>query len=101
MPSAAKDAHHPSTMSQGTLIFFHGVGDCGRMWQRKLEEATAGAGLSMKVVCPSAPKVPITVFGGWITTSWFDMFLGDWQAYYTKYDLERAAKVRPLVKFCK
>ncbi|XP_052861951.1 acyl-protein thioesterase 1 [Anopheles bellator] len=62
IPSVAK---HTST-----LIFLHGLGDTGHGW------ATSMAGLrtaDMKVICPTAAPMPVTMNGGFRLNSWFDL----------------------------
>uniref|UniRef100_A0A6B2E4M1 palmitoyl-protein hydrolase n=1 Tax=Phlebotomus kandelakii TaxID=1109342 RepID=A0A6B2E4M1_9DIPT len=53
-----------------TLIFLHGLGDTGHGW------ATAMAGIrtpNMKVICPTAPTIPVTLNAGFRMPSWFDL----------------------------
>ncbi|GAB0098595.1 acyl-protein thioesterase 1 [Sergentomyia squamirostris] len=53
-----------------TLIFLHGLGDTGHGW------ATAMAGIrtpNMKVICPTAPTMPVTLNAGFRMPSWFDL----------------------------
>ncbi|KAK5642717.1 hypothetical protein RI129_008884 [Pyrocoelia pectoralis] len=54
----------------GTLIFLHGLGDTGHGW------ASAIAGIrpqTIKVICPTAPTIPVTLNAGFRMPSWFDL----------------------------
>ncbi|CAH1155623.1 unnamed protein product [Phaedon cochleariae] len=54
----------------GTLIFLHGLGDTGQGW------ASAMAALRpphVKVICPTAPTMPVTLNAGFRMPSWFDL----------------------------
>ncbi|VEN59558.1 unnamed protein product [Callosobruchus maculatus] len=53
-----------------TLIFLHGLGDTGQGW------ASAMAALRpphVKVICPTANTMPVTLNGGYRMPSWFDL----------------------------
>lgn len=53
-----------------TLIFLHGLGDTGHGW------ASAMAAIKsphMKVICPTAPTMPVTLNAGFRMPSWFDL----------------------------
>ncbi|CAH1372645.1 acyl-protein thioesterase 1 [Tenebrio molitor] len=53
-----------------TLIFLHGLGDTGQGW------ASAMAALRpahVKVICPTAPTMPVTLNAGFRMPSWFDL----------------------------
>jgi len=53
-----------------TLIFLHGLGDTGQGW------ASAMASLRpphVKVICPTAPTMPVTLNAGFRMPSWFDL----------------------------
>ncbi|KAF5276458.1 hypothetical protein FQA39_LY06527 [Lamprigera yunnana] len=53
-----------------TLIFLHGLGDTGHGW------ASAIGGLRpphVKVICPTAPTMPVTLNAGFRMPSWFDL----------------------------
>uniref|UniRef100_A0A2P2HZW1 palmitoyl-protein hydrolase n=1 Tax=Hirondellea gigas TaxID=1518452 RepID=A0A2P2HZW1_9CRUS len=53
-----------------TVIFLHGLGDTGHGW------ASAMGNLSMphiKVICPTAPVMPVTLNAGFKMPSWFDL----------------------------
>lgn len=53
------------------LIFLHGLGDTGHGW------ASAMGGLrtpNMKVICPTAQTMPVTLNQGFPMPSWFDLF---------------------------
>lgn len=52
------------------MIFLHGLGDTGQGWSD-----TIGAIIPpyCKLICPTAPSIPITLNGGMKMTSWFDL----------------------------
>ncbi|XP_019866715.1 acyl-protein thioesterase 1 isoform X2 [Aethina tumida] len=53
-----------------TLIFLHGLGDTGQGW------ASAMGALRLphvKVICPTAPTMPVTLNAGFRMPSWFDL----------------------------
>ncbi|XP_061511172.1 acyl-protein thioesterase 1 isoform X1 [Anopheles gambiae] len=62
IPSVAK---HTST-----LIFLHGLGDTGHGWATSMGALRTP---DMKVICPTAPNMPVTMNGGFRLNSWFDL----------------------------
>jgi len=59
-----------SAKHTATLIFFHGLGDTGHGW------ATSIAAIRpphVKVICPTANKMPVTLNSGFQMPSWFDL----------------------------
>lgn len=62
IPSVAK---HTST-----LIFLHGLGDTGHGWATSMGALRTR---DMKVICPTAPTMPVTMNGGFRLNSWFDL----------------------------
>lgn len=53
------------------MIFLHGLGDTGHGW------ATAMGGIrgaNMKVICPTASTMPVTLNHGFPMPSWFDLY---------------------------
>lgn len=61
---------HPDVEHLATLIFIHGLGDTGRGW---FYEFSSYVNAGIRVVCPTAPKQPVTRNGGAKTTSWYDI----------------------------
>ncbi|XP_076685635.1 acyl-protein thioesterase 1 isoform X2 [Andrena cerasifolii] len=53
-----------------TLIFFHGLGDTGHGWASLMGEVRAP---HIKVICPTAPTMPVTLNAGFRMPSWFDL----------------------------
>ncbi|XP_076282596.1 acyl-protein thioesterase 2-like isoform X1 [Lasioglossum baleicum] len=53
-----------------TLIFFHGLGDTGHGWASPLSAIRSP---HVKVICPTAPKQPVTLNYGLQMPSWFDL----------------------------
>lgn len=58
---------HPQT---ATLVFLHGLGDSGESWASLLSSITPP---SMKIICPTAREMPVTLNGGQKMASWFDI----------------------------
>lgn len=53
-----------------TLIFMHGLGDTGHGWSSALAMIRPP---SMKVICPTAPTIPVSLNAGFRMPSWFDL----------------------------
>lgn len=58
--------------TKGVMIFSHGLGDSAHGWvDGCLYMAMAVSGL--KVVLPTAPNMPVTLNGGMVMRSWYDL----------------------------
>jgi len=53
-----------------TLIFFHGLGDTGHGWASTIAAIRTP---NMKVICPTAPTIPVSLNAGFRMPSWFDL----------------------------
>jgi len=53
-----------------TIIFLHGLGDTGEGWSFELSRIKPSYA---KLVCPTAPKNPVTINFGMKMPSWFDI----------------------------
>ncbi|XP_015124648.1 acyl-protein thioesterase 1 [Diachasma alloeum] len=53
-----------------TLIFLHGLGDTGHGWASTMDSVRTPY---MKVICPTAPTMPVTLNAGFRMPSWFDL----------------------------
>ncbi|XP_055380675.1 acyl-protein thioesterase 1 [Condylostylus longicornis] len=53
-----------------TLIFLHGLGDTGHGWSAAVGSIRPS---HMKVICPTAPTMPVSLNGGFQMPSWFDL----------------------------
>ena len=53
-----------------TLIFLHGLGDTGMGWAGALNSIKPDY---LKVVCPTAPMLPVTLNGGASMPAWYDI----------------------------
>lgn len=53
-----------------TLIFLHGLGDTGFGWAGALNTIRPPY---MKVICPTAPSIPVTLNGGMVMPAWYDI----------------------------
>ncbi|XP_065570093.1 acyl-protein thioesterase 1-like isoform X1 [Artemia franciscana] len=52
------------------LIFLHGLGDTGHGWASTLAEIRPAY---VKLICPTAPVMPVTLNAGFRMPSWFDL----------------------------
>ncbi|XP_005107837.1 acyl-protein thioesterase 1 isoform X2 [Aplysia californica] len=52
------------------LIFLHGLGDTGHGWAEMFREFSLK---NIRCVCPHAPLKPVTLNGGMVMPSWFDI----------------------------
>jgi len=53
-----------------SLIFLHGLGDTGHGWARILNNIRTD---SLKVICPTAPVIPVSLNLGLRMPAWFDI----------------------------
>ncbi|XP_063363209.1 acyl-protein thioesterase 1 [Cydia amplana] len=53
-----------------SLIFLHGLGDTGHGWASTI---AAIRGPHVKVICPTAATIPVTLNAGFRMPSWFDL----------------------------
>jgi len=59
-----------SAKHTATLIFFHGLGDTGHGWATTIAAIRPS---HVKVICPTASKMPVTLNSGFQMPSWFDL----------------------------
>ena len=80
-----------SSSAQRALVFFHGLGDEGASWDGQLQimlgEDVADSKPTVWVF-PDAPMVPVTVNGGEVMPSWFDLPRGGIPVTETTKDAE-------------
>jgi len=67
---AGKVVIEASAKHTATVIFFHGLGDTGHGWASTLAEIKPAY---VKLVCPTAPTMPVTLNSGFRMPSWFDL----------------------------
>ncbi|KAK2370093.1 acyl-protein thioesterase [Trifolium repens] len=60
----------PKGKHQATVIWLHGLGDNGSSWSQLLETIPLP---NIKWICPTAPTRPMSIFGGFPSTAWFDV----------------------------
>ncbi|KAG7029518.1 Acyl-protein thioesterase 2 [Cucurbita argyrosperma subsp. argyrosperma] len=60
----------PKGKHQATIVWLHGLGDKGSSWSQLLETLPLP---NIKWICPTAPTRPVTLFGGFPCTAWFDV----------------------------
>mmetsp|Transcript_4063 Transcript_4063/g.9027 ORF Transcript_4063/g.9027 Transcript_4063/m.9027 type:complete len:270 (-) Transcript_4063:148-957(-) len=69
----------------GTIIMLHGLGDTGEGWVDIMASELPPAGI--KVICPTAPTIPVTLNGGMPMPAWFD--IPNVAELFTKIDWDR------------
>ena len=57
-----------------TLIFLHGLGDTGHGWAAAMNTVRPDF---LKIVCPTAPTIPVTLNMGMHMPAWYDIFTLD------------------------
>ncbi|KAL3630035.1 hypothetical protein CASFOL_023019 [Castilleja foliolosa] len=60
----------PKGRHQATIVWLHGLGDNGSSWSQLLENLPLP---NVKWICPTAPTRPLSLFGGFPSTAWFDV----------------------------
>lgn len=60
----------PRIKHTASMIFLHGLGDTGHGWAGVLNTLRPD---HLKVICPTAPTIPITVNFGLRMPAWFDI----------------------------
>ncbi|ONK81006.1 uncharacterized protein A4U43_C01F24230 [Asparagus officinalis] len=60
----------PKGRHLATVVWLHGLGDTGSSWSQLLETLPLP---NIKWICPTAPTRPVSVFGGFPCTAWFDV----------------------------
>ncbi|KAJ8770196.1 hypothetical protein K2173_011531 [Erythroxylum novogranatense] len=60
----------PKGSHKATVVWLHGLGDNGSSWSQLLETLPLQ---NIKWICPTAPTQPISAFGGFPSTAWFDV----------------------------
>ena len=58
----------------GTMIFLHGLGDTGHGWAAAMNSIRPDF---LKIVCPTAPTIPVTLNYGMHMPAWYDIFTLD------------------------
>ncbi|XP_013075676.1 acyl-protein thioesterase 1-like isoform X1 [Biomphalaria glabrata] len=60
----------PKEKATASLIFLHGLGDTGHGWAEQFRDFSFK---HIRCVCPHAPQKPVSLNGGMIMPSWFDI----------------------------
>lgn len=60
----------PKGKHQATVVWLHGLGDNGQSWSSLLETLPLP---NIKWICPTAPQLPLSLFGGFPSNAWFDV----------------------------
>jgi len=84
----------PSGKHTATVIFLHGLGDTGHGW------ASTIAGIRpahVKVICPTAAKMPVSLNSGFQMPSWFDLLSLDPDGKEDEAGIKRAAQLVDLL----
>ncbi|KAF2879616.1 hypothetical protein ILUMI_26555 [Ignelater luminosus] len=78
-----------TTKHTGTLIFLHGLGDTGQGWASAIGALRPS---HVKVICPTAPTMPVTLNAGFRMPSWFDLKTLDASGPEDEDGIKQAAK---------
>ena len=62
----------PSGKHTATIIFLHGLGDTGETWASFIKNGVRPS--HVKIICPTANKIPVTINSGQYMNSCFDVF---------------------------
>jgi len=79
----------PSGKHTATLIFLHGLGDTGHGWASSLAEVRQS---HVKIVCPTANTIPVTLNSGFQMPAWFDLFSLDPTGQEDESGIEKSKK---------
>lgn len=77
--SSSSSSNNPVIVSASgkhtaTLIFLHGLGDTGHGWASTLADVRPP---HVRIVCPTAPTIPVTLNSGFQMPAWFDLMTLD------------------------
>jgi len=73
----------------GSLIFLHGLGDTGHGWASSLAEIRSD---NLRIVCPTAPTIPVTLNSGVRMPAWFDLVSLDPQSAEDEAGIKKSVK---------
>lgn len=66
--------HNPKNMPiNHTVIWLHGLGASGHDFEPIVPELDLGD-LAVRFIFPHAPKIPVTVNGGYVMPAWYDIY---------------------------
>eukprot|EP01061_Rhynchopus_euleeides_P003955 TRINITY_DN13245_c0_g1_i1.p1 TRINITY_DN13245_c0_g1~~TRINITY_DN13245_c0_g1_i1.p1 ORF type:complete len:255 (+),score=87.44 TRINITY_DN13245_c0_g1_i1:104-766(+) len=71
-PAAEDIVLEPTAPHTATMIFMHGLGDTGMGWEDPMQMIQARIP-GLKVILPTAPKIPVTLNGGMRMPAWYDI----------------------------
>lgn len=84
----------PSGKHTATVIFLHGLGDTGHGWASSIASIRPA---HVKVICPTASKMPVTLNSGFQMPSWFDLLSLDPAGKEDEAGIKRAAQLVDLI----
>ena len=70
-------AINPNGQHQATVIWLHGLGADGYDFEPIVPELNIPADAAVRFVFPHAPKMPVTVNGGYVMRAWYDIAATD------------------------
>lgn len=66
--------HNPSNKPiQHAVIWLHGLGASGHDFEPVVPELGLNSDIGVRFVFPHAPKIPVTVNGGYVMPAWYDI----------------------------
>lgn len=84
----------PSGKHTATIIFLHGLGDTGHGWASTMASIRPP---HVKVICPTANKMPVSLNSGFQMPSWFDLLSLDPNGREDEAGIKRAASLVDLL----
>jgi len=84
----------PSGKHTATIIFLHGLGDTGHGWASSIANIRPA---HVKVICPTANKMPVTLNSGFQMPSWFDLLSLDPAGKEDEAGIKKAAQLVDLI----
>ena len=68
---------NPSSEPKAVVIWLHGLGADGNDFEPIVPELNLPDSFAIKYVFPHAPKIPVTVNGGYVMRAWYDIVATD------------------------
>lgn len=79
-----------SAKHTASFIFLHGLGDTGHGWATSIAAIRPS---HVKVICPSAGEMPVTLNSGFKSPSWFDLLTLDANGPEDEPGIKKAAEI--------
>jgi len=83
---------NPQSEPKAVVIWLHGLGADGNDFEPIVAELNLPDSAAIKFVFPHAPKIPITVNGGYVMRAWYDIVSADLEAQQDAEGMKRSAQ---------